>query len=96
MSVHLLVPFQIKGGEARTVPDGTLEEVAQNVEVIVATRKGECLTLPSFGVSDFTFGPQGQTPTPSAITDAVGRWEPRAVLEFDQDGASTTIRVGMR
>lgn len=98
---HLAVPFQLSGTRAATVQDGTEDEVRQNVAVLVATRPGERLCVPQFGLPDPTFGPGGRTPSSAVLEAAVARWEPRArlALEYDEptdDGeADVLVHVSM-
>lgn len=97
---HLKVPFQITGGKAETVEDGSIDEVRQNVAVLLSTLEGERLVVPDYGIEDMTFEPQSRIPDRVAIEAVVSRWEPRARIEFETadvvDGtAALTIRVGM-
>lgn len=98
---HLAVPFRITGTRAATVEDGTLDEVAQNVRVILGTRTGERLAVPAFGTADPTFGLAGATPDAAEVEGAVTEWEPRATISLEYraptvDGtADVVVRVGM-
>lgn len=99
LSIHLAVPFRIEGDHAATVEDGSDEEIRQNVEVIITTRRDQRTVLPEFGIGDPVFGTGGRTPDPVEIERAVDRWDPRARLRFeptdpaDDGGQAFTIRV---
>ncbi len=95
---HLRVPFRITGGRALTVEDGSPDEIAQNVRVIVGTGVGERREVPDFGVDDPTF-------TDADLDDveaAVAEFEPRADLHIERGPITETgeaevlIRVSVR
>lgn len=84
---HLRVPFQISGPSALIVEGDTLEEVAQNVDVIVATRRGERLVVPMFGISDPTFRTGFDA---GALAEDIAAWEPRAAVEITTGDIDST------
>jgi phage baseplate assembly protein W len=102
MRPHFAVPFRIEGRQAAVVEDGSSEEIRQNVEALLATRTGERLVVPDYGVSDPTFDLVSRAPDTGEIESVVARWEPRASLSFaeptglDAAGgeAGLIVRVG--
>jgi phage baseplate assembly protein W len=99
---HLAIPFRIEAAGAAVVDDGLIDEIAQNVRVIVASRRGERLAMPTFGSRSPVFDPITRIPDRAAIGALVRRWEPRADIEFitqdvTGDGTvDTTIRVAQK
>lgn len=99
MSVHLAVPFRVKDDHAVVVEDATLDEVIQNVDVIVRSRRGERLMSLDFGISDPTFTFRQAAPDLVEIDAAVAQWEPRASLVFSErreEGSTSQVQVGVR
>lgn len=75
---HFAFPFQLQGSSFAVLEQDTVEEVAQCVEVLIATPVGARTDQPDFGVVDLTFQ---QSIDHAAILDAVAVWEPRALAE---------------
>jgi phage baseplate assembly protein W len=72
---HLQVPFALAlDGSASVVEQDTATEIAQCVQVLLATSKGSRSYVPDYGVEDPTF----VGPDVSAITQAIAEYEPRA------------------
>lgn len=97
LSIHLVIPFEIDGTRAKTVDEASLDEVTQNVDVIVRTRRGERLMVPEFGIEDPTFRLSQGTPDTGELAAAVALWEPRAVLTFSHavEGNAVRLSVGV-
>lgn len=55
MSAILSHPFRIVGGVAATVEQATDEANAEQLAVLLATRRGERVLVPTFGITDPTF-----------------------------------------
>lgn len=74
---HLKVPFALdRQGHARTTEQDSGDEIRQSVKVLLATRPGERLVIPDYGLADPAFA----GPDAGVIAEAVQRWEPRADL----------------
>ena len=99
---HLAVPFRVEHGRAVTVEEDTLDEVKQNVIVVLDSRQGERLMVPTFGLEDPTFRLAQEAIDETEILSAVEDFEPRAVLDFSDayltdDGEITgSIIVGIQ
>lgn len=99
MSRHLALPLRLgAGGSFVTVPEDSLDEVAQSVAVVLLTRLGERPATPTLGTPDPTFAGLDA----DAALELVSEWEPRADLELveqtlDADGVDrSTVRVRRR
>lgn len=95
---HLKLPVRLdaRTGSLMTVEQDSLEEVAQSVEVILATPIGSRVDLPEFGAPSYLFE-QFPVDTTAALA-AVANWEPRALVTFTQsatDELSTVIRAAV-
>ena len=72
---HLAVPFDVDGrGHAVVVDQDSEAELTQAVRVTVATRRGERLVVPQFGVPEFAF--TSEDPSES-VTEAIREWDSR-------------------
>lgn len=92
---HLAFPFRLSGdGTVAVVEQDTLDEVAQNVEVIVRTRTGTRIEIPEFGIDALLFG-QVDGDDAESLLQQVARWEPRAesYAEDAPDRLDETIRA---
>lgn len=90
---HLAVPFALDGrGHARTVEQDTVAEVGQCVAVLLATRPGDRLIVPGFGIDDPTFDTGVDV---DLIVDAVGKWEPRATVDVVAAAIDRTGRANI-
>lgn len=90
------MPFEVIDGKARTIVQGSEDEVVQNVAVLLGTRLGERLTSPEFGISDPTFT---LSPDRAEIESAISRFEPRAEVTLElESGQETdlTVKVALR
>lgn len=80
MVQHLALPLRVDGrGRLATVEQGTVEELAQNVAVILATPVGSRVEVPEFGAPR----PDFLGPDPAGMAAAVDEWEPRATLTVE-------------
>lgn len=82
---HLAWPARVEAGRFVTVEQDTEAEITQCVRVLFATRIGERVELPGFGVRDSTFA---QTVDTLDLVAAVARWEPRASAEITEGFAA--------
>lgn len=74
---HLRLPLRVEVHTASlsTVEQDTLDEVAQCVEVVLATEPGTRLDLPQFGTPSYLFA---QHPLDLAhAVNSIATWEPR-------------------
>lgn len=92
---HLRVPFRIVGPAALTVADGSDDEIVQNVQVVLATYRGDYLARPDLGIGDPTFGYAHESPSESEIETVIERWEPRARLTFERQAVDASGRVDL-
>jgi phage baseplate assembly protein W len=79
---HFAVPFRferLRDGRARaaTTAQGSTEEIADCVEIILRTVAGQRSTLQGFGRPDLEFGENAELMR-SSLEAAVDQWEPRA------------------
>lgn len=99
MSVHLAVPFRVEGDQAAVVADASLDEVIQNVDVTIRSRRGERLMALDVGIDDPTFTFRHEAPDLVEIEAAVAQWEPRAALAFSErreQGVTSQVQIGVR
>ncbi len=80
-----LLPFPDQHGEL-AYPSVLAESVRQQLQVILSTRPGEQLMRPGFGAGLTEFLGEPDTITTrrriyDRVTEAVGRWEPRAEVD---------------
>jgi phage baseplate assembly protein W len=85
MSVPRLAFPIVQGtnGHLRTVPQDSIDEVAQCVEILLRTEIGARDELPAFGTTDLTFEQMPLDVEP--IAAQVEHWEPRARVRMAQD-----------
>lgn len=75
---HLAFPFRVTvRGKAALVEQDSIDEIAQNVEIIVRTRRGERLEIPEFGVSPLLFRVLSSSDM-TLLESQIREWEPRA------------------
>lgn len=81
MSVpHLALPFRLSLTAGATVNEqGSVDEVAQNVAVLLSTEVGSRSTLPTYGIEDPAFSQQVDT---ASMVQAITEWEPRANISI--------------
>lgn len=80
---HLAFPFRVEpSGEVATLEQDSLDEIAQNVEVLLRYRAGDLIENLDFGVTDLTFT-VGTAAVREAIIAQVALWEPRATVLID-------------
>jgi phage baseplate assembly protein W len=82
----LAFPLRIVGGRYATVERDSYEEIAQGVEVVLRTRRGDRIERPEFGVRSLVFDDASSlqeivTHVEAAITDA----DPRASVIVEED-----------
>jgi hypothetical protein len=77
-----------------TVPQGSVDEIAQCVYAILGTPRGSRLDEPDFGVEEVTFDQ-----APLDLDDwrtAIREWEPRASVDTDQEIEDLLTKVGVK
>ncbi|MCD2193528.1 GPW/gp25 family protein [Actinomycetospora endophytica] len=75
---HFALPFNLQAnGSYGVVDQDSSDDVISCVRVLLATRVGERLEVPQFGIPDPTFA-VGNPGWPGVLENAVARWEPRA------------------
>jgi phage baseplate assembly protein W len=94
MSVtHFRYPFHVTGASVDTLEQDSFDEVAQSVQVILTTAKGERIEVPTFGIDDpvLTLSTVGQERT---MLDAINQWDDRAqaALQITQDNVDEFVR----
>lgn len=73
---HLSAAMSLQGdGTFNWWQQGTIDEVAQSVEMIVGTTKGQRTVVPGFGIDQLPFSAPANI---AAIQAAINLWEPRA------------------
>jgi phage baseplate assembly protein W len=76
---HLAIPFGLdEDGAAQVVEQDTVEEVAQCVQVLLATVEGQRQFVPTYGIPDPAFVGLDEMTAEQAIAD----WEPRASVSI--------------
>lgn len=100
MVEHFAVPFALDvRGHARTLEQDTPAEVVQCVVVLVGTRPGERLVVPTYGVDDLTFSTVDAVDD-AFVSDAVAVFEPRAGVDIVRrvfaDDARLNLTVEVR
>lgn len=84
-------------GTFMTWQQGTIDEVAQCVEVICGTTIGDRTVVPTFGLPALPFTIQSSHQYQQSIQQAINTWEPRArvqvVINSGPDGADPVITV---
>lgn len=86
---HLALPLRMDRHGFAQVEQDTVDDVVQCVGVIVRTPVGAREVLPEFGIPDMTF----DAATIADLEDAVGLWEPRAVVDADEELSVEVRRV---
>lgn len=76
MADHLAWPVVLDGDHLATVDQDSDADVEQCIHVLLATRRGERVELPGFGVTEPTFSTNVDV---GEIANAVAEWEPRAL-----------------
>jgi len=91
---HLALPLVLgPTGSFNTIQQDTVEEVAQSVEVLLGTAKGDRVITPDYGIADPTFA----NPDPNEITQTITVWEPRADPKVTVGSSSTgTSKVSVK
>lgn len=75
-------PFTFTNGVANVAEQDTIDDVASCVRNVVSCVQGFRDDLPDFGIPDPLF--QAAPFNPQAMQEAIGRWEPRAALDVQQ------------
>lgn len=89
---HLKLPLKVGArGALETLEQDTVEEVAQCVEVLLSTERGERIELPSYGIEDPAFT---VTIPLNEVQSQIEDWEPRAavILNDEADEADELLR----
>jgi phage baseplate assembly protein W len=83
--IKLAVPIEIVtrhgAPHCATVPEGSIDEIAQCVYAICATELGQRLEMPGFGIPDPAFAGVDL----SELRAAIAEWEPRAAALVDEE-----------
>jgi len=88
----LALPIRIVGGSFATLPQGSADEIAQSVAILLRTLRDSRLEVPGYGVPDMV----GLTTLDlAAIRAAIARWEPRALATVE-GGAPDLSDEGLR
>ena len=91
MSTEVIVPFGLDtNGMILTTQDPAVQAM-QHVRSIVATRPGERVMLPTYGVKEYTFGPDPSvvsTQIKQEVTRQIATWEP--ALQVDSIRSSSS------
>lgn len=94
MPQHLRLPLAVgPTGRLATVAADDVEDVAQSLAVLAATRVGERLSVPEYGSPAQLFG---QAPSVDDLRGAAARWEPRAApyaIEITGTGDAPVVTV---
>lgn len=94
MPQHLRLPLTVgPTGRLATVEADSVEDVAQSLGVLAATRVGERLSVPQYGSPEQLFG---QGPNVDELRGSASRWEPRAdpySITVTRDGDDLTVNV---
>lgn len=96
---RLAYPFRIEGARAVQVEQGSEEDVAASVEVLMRSRYGDRQDLPSYGTPDLTFTMNLGEADLDQLREIVNKWEPRAEVEFVIEGEGTkeqTVEIQVR
>lgn len=80
---HFAFPFRFTVGGFVTVPEDSIDEISQCVEVIVRCPQGERIENLEFGVPDMTFSDDPVADRLELVSNAA-RWEPRAEILVDE------------
>lgn len=98
---HFDVPMRIFNGRYAVVEQDSVDDVANCVEVLLATHFGQRPEAPDFGVPDLTF--KNQPLNIETIRDMIADGEPRAAVilrerpdAYDYLIERITIEVGVR
>lgn len=89
---HLALPIRLSAdGSFETVDQDSLEEIAQNVEVLLLTEIGSRIEVPDYGVPSMVFATDINDETILALIE---EWEPRAsaFIKEEPDRVDELIR----
>ena len=80
---HFKLPLSVgRGGSFETVEQDTIDEIAQCVEVLLATVEGQRIELPDYGIPDLAF----EVDIPRHVIESrITKWEPRAEVLIDDE-----------
>ena len=96
MSTEIVVPFGLDvNGLVLTTQDPAVQAM-QHVRSVIATRPGERVMLPKYGVNEYTFGPDPtkvSTQINQEVTRQLATWEP--TIQIDSIKPSETDSTGM-
>lgn len=84
MSVpHFSFPFRLDAsGSIATLEQDTWQDVAQCVQVLLTTREGDRIELPTYGVPDPVFKTLDSVDSGDLLS-RIGQWEKRAAATLD-------------
>jgi phage baseplate assembly protein W len=84
------VPFEIEGASAKYVEQDSTDEIAQCVDAVIRTKRGELVDEPEFGRPDLVFS-EGDVDT-VALSLLINEWEPRASFAVSEEYITETAR----
>lgn len=87
------MPFDVKDGKVREVEQGSMDDVAGCVEVILRTPLGQRSELPEFGTQDPSFT---APPDIDRLRRSTSEWEPRAEVTIDEITQEDAFEVGLK
>jgi phage baseplate assembly protein W len=88
---HFAFPFSVdRDGAAHVLEQDTLDEVAQCVQVLLATPTGTRMEQPDYGVVDPVFQVEIDK---GEVLRAVEEWEPRAAVALQDDPDKLDVLV---
>ena len=95
---HLNAVLTLQGdGTFAFWQQGTIDEVAQSVEVICGTTQGDRTVVTTFGLPPLAFTIQSNQQVQQTVELAVNTWEPRAAVQIaianNGQGSDPTITV---
>lgn len=84
MALALTLPLTVTAnGRLGTLVQGSPEELAQSIGLLMATRPGERAAVPDYGLPDAL----GRGLRRDDVVAVIGEWEPRALkVDVDIDG----------
>ena len=96
MRNEIVVPFGLDtNGMILTTQDPAVQAM-QHVHSLVATRPGERVMLPTYGVKEYTFGPDPSvvsTQIQQEVTRQLATWEPSLQIDSIRSGSSDSDGV---
>lgn len=85
---HLSLPFRLQDGSFATSEQGTADEIADCVQVLVSTVTGQRIEVPTYGIPSPVFAQEAPQVSPILLA-TVQKWEPRANIAISDSVDST-------